>query len=91
MHPTVGSATPDRPTKMASAQTSASTSTGRNSVNEKYYSTTSVGRLLGVKPTTVRRWIREGKLEATKFSEHGHLRISERELERFANERIKGR
>lgn len=37
--------------------------------NEKYYSAAEIGSLFSVKPETVRKWVREGKLErGTRFS-----------------------
>ena len=31
--------------------------------NERYYSAAEIGQRFGVKPETVRKWVREGKLE----------------------------
>jgi transposase-like protein len=31
--------------------------------NERYYSAAEIGQRFGVKPDTVRKWVREGKLE----------------------------
>jgi excisionase family DNA binding protein len=47
----------------------------------KYYSPEEIGEQFNVKPATVRKWIREGKLKAVKL---GRLwRIPEEELQRF--------
>jgi len=49
----------------------------------KYYSPEEVGEQFNVKPATIRKWIRDGKLKALKL---GRLwRITEEELNRFIN------
>jgi len=47
----------------------------------KYYSPEEVGEQFNVKPATIRKWIREGKLKALKLG--GLWRITEEELQRF--------
>jgi len=47
----------------------------------KYYSPEEVGRQYNVKPVTVRKWIREGKLKALRLG--GLWRISEEQLQEF--------
>ena len=49
----------------------------------KYYSPEEVGEQFNVKPATIRKWIREGKLKALKLG--GLWRITEEELQRFIN------
>jgi len=47
----------------------------------KHYSTEEVSELYNIKPATIRKWIREGKLKAVKL---GHLwRIREDDLKEF--------
>ncbi len=47
----------------------------------KYYSAEEIGEQYNIKPATVRKWIREGKLKAVKL---GHLwRVSEEQLQEF--------
>ncbi len=47
----------------------------------KYYSPEEIGEQFNIKPATVRKWIREGKLQAVKL---GALwRISEEALQEF--------
>jgi len=47
----------------------------------KYYSPEEIGRQYNVKPVTVRKWIREGKLKALRLG--GLWRISEEQLQEF--------
>ena len=42
--------------------------------------TSFVARLFGVSPATVRRWCREGKLEAVRTSARGPLRFKREEV-----------
>jgi excisionase family DNA binding protein len=46
----------------------------------KLYTVKEIAKLFGVKESSVRRWIHNGKLQATKL---GNLRISEEELNKF--------
>jgi len=55
----------------------------------KYYSTPAVADLFDVTVGTVRDWIRNGELLAVKFGRR--WKVSETELHRFANERLKGK
>ena len=47
----------------------------------KYYSPEEIGEQFNVKPGTVRKWIREGKLKALKLG--GLYRVSEENLQKF--------
>jgi excisionase family DNA binding protein len=50
-------------------------------MSEKYYSPEEIAEQFNLKPATVRKWIRQGKLKAIKL---GRLwRIPEEELQRF--------
>jgi excisionase family DNA binding protein len=50
----------------------------------KYYSPEEIAEQFNLKPGTVRKWIREGKLKAVKL---GHLwRIREDDLNNFVNQ-----
>ncbi len=50
----------------------------------KYYSPEDIGEQFNIKPATVRKWIREGKIKAIKM---GALwRISEEALQEFINQ-----
>lgn len=44
------------------------------------FTTRDVARLFGVSPATVRRWCREGKLEAMRTSARGSLRFKREEV-----------
>lgn len=50
----------------------------------KFYSTPEVAEMFSVKPSTVRVWIREGKLRAMQINRY--WRVSSEELRRFADE-----
>ena len=55
---------------------------GRELRVEGAYTVSEVARLLGISPTTVRAWIRRGKLRAFKFIHHQYL-IPKGEVERI--------
>lgn len=44
--------------------------------------------MFDVKPATVRDWIREGRIEAMKLPGGRQWKVSQEELQRFANKRI---
>ena len=50
---------------------------------EKLYTIKQVAEIFSVHPNTVRRWVRESKINTTKL-EVGTERISETEVKRFA-------
>jgi excisionase family DNA binding protein len=50
----------------------------------KYYSPDEIGEQFNVKAGTVRKWIREGKLQALKLG--GLYRISEEQLQEFVKQ-----
>lgn len=54
----------------------------------EFYSPRQVGEIFHVTPDTVRRWIQEGKLKASRpGGEKSSLRISQNEVTRLAEER----
>ncbi len=54
---------------------------------EKHYSVAELSKLLGLKPATIRTWIREGKIKAVKFGgDKGDWRIPESEAVRLVND-----
>ena len=53
-------------------------------MNEKLYTTEEVAHLLGLAPYTIRKYVREGKLNAVRVGgTRKIIRISETELKRF--------
>lgn len=54
-------------------------------MEETYYSTKRVAKILEVKTITIRRWIQSGKLIAYKIGKD--LRIKKSDLDKFINER----
>ena len=50
----------------------------------RYYSVSQVCTLLSVSRSTVIRWIKSEQLPATRFTDKGHWKVSEADLERFA-------
>jgi len=54
-------------------------------MEETYYSTKRVAKILEVKTITIRRWIQSGKLIAYKIGKE--LRIKKSDLDKFLNER----
>jgi excisionase family DNA binding protein len=53
-----------------------------------FYSVTEVAARFGVKPPTVREWIKQGKLKAAKrhgAKKKGHLMISDTDLREYVN------
>lgn len=54
-------------------------------MEETYYSTKRVGKILEVKTITIRRWIQSGKLIAYKIGKE--LRIKKSDLDKFLNDR----
>jgi len=54
----------------------------------KYFSPEDIGKQYNVKPATVRKWIREGKLQAARLG--GLWRISEEQLQEFINKSREG-
>lgn len=54
----------------------------------KFYSVAEVADRFGVRPATVREWIKQGKLKAAKrhgVAKKGHLMISEGNLREYVN------
>ncbi len=49
----------------------------------KTYSVKQIAEMLNTNPETVRRWIRDGKLEATQYSKKGGNIVEERALQAF--------
>lgn len=62
--------------------------TASNETPARYYSTPQVAEMFDVKPATVRDWIRGGRIKAMKLPGGRHWKVSQEELERFANKRI---
>ncbi len=54
-------------------------------MEESYYSTKKVAKILDVKTITIRRWIQSGKLIAYKIGKE--LRIKKSDLDNFLNNR----
>jgi excisionase family DNA binding protein len=54
-------------------------------VEDPFMSTVSIAEMFDVTPYTVRQWVREGKLKATKVNRSWKVRRSE--AVRFANEK----
>ncbi len=54
-------------------------------MEETYYSTKRMAKILEVKTITIRRWIQSGKLIAYKIGKE--LRIKKSDLDKFLNER----
>ena len=49
----------------------------------KTYSVKQIAKMLNKNPETVRRWIREGKLQAVQVSRKGGNSVSEEALKKF--------
>lgn len=56
----------------------------------KFYDTKAVAEMLCASPITVRRWVEEGKLKATRpTGPKGKILVSEKQLEMFLRERTR--
>lgn len=49
---------------------------------EKMYKPSDIARIFGVKPATVREWLKGGKMPSSKIN--GQWRVSESDLQAFA-------
>lgn len=48
----------------------------------KYYTITETAKLLGFKERTIRQWIHDGKLKASKYNKSSRWFISDKEISR---------
>ena len=51
---------------------------------DKMYNTFETAKLLGMKVRTIRAWIHDGKIKATKYADGGQWYVSESEIKRIA-------
>ena len=51
---------------------------------EKMYNTFETAKFLGMKTRTIRAWIHDGKIKATKYADSKQWYVSESEIQRIA-------